>query len=360
MSRILIVSAFPPCSITAGQYYTKRLILDLIRHGHKVDIIYADYPGHTAELPDNVTVVAAIKPSLLNCLRLPYLHPFFTRRFHRKILNTIKRISPDYDLLYFDFSQVHLYSLFVDHPRKILMCHDIIYQKFLRKHNMIGLVNCDWIKKTEGKTVHSAKEIFTFSEKDSALLQKNYAMPSTPVNFYLKNEQFQYAGKQISSDFCLYGAWNRDENVEALLFFVDKVFPLVKRNICFRIIGGGLSESVQQKLSAFPRFRYLGFVDDPVSSLSECQALIAPLHQGAGVKVKVVDSLTAGTPVIGTEVAFEGLKDNEDVKLFYRADNELEFSNIINNWQEIDSGQKQKAADEFHTRYNKNHFPDYV
>ncbi len=360
MSSFLIISAFPPCRITAGQYYTKRMILDLVQHGHKVDIIYANYPGHTAELPEEVTVVATLDASLLNCFKMLFLHPFFTGRFSWKIVNTIKKIASDYDLLYFDFSQVFVYSLFVDHPRKVMMCHDIIYQKFLRKHSIISPVNCYWIKKTEGKAVHSAKEVFTFSDKDSALLQKNYSLSSKSVNFYLKSDRFQYAGQNISPDFCLYGAWNRGENVEALLYFVEKVFPLVKKNTRFRIIGGGLSDSIQHKLSAFPQFQYLGFVDDPVTSLSECQALIAPLHQGAGVKVKVVDSLTAGTPVIGTEVAFEGLKDNDETKLFYRADNEQEFADIINNWQEVDRSRKQEAANEFYTRYNKNHFPDYV
>ena len=35
----------------------------------------------------------------------------------------------------------------------------------------------------------------------------------------------------------------------------------------------------------------------------------APLFTGAGVKQKVFESIACGTPVIGTEIAFEGLPE---------------------------------------------------
>ena len=51
----------------------------------------------------------------------------------------------------------------------------------------------------------------------------------------------------------------------------------------------------------------MGFVDDPYLLLSHAKALVSPLFNGAGIKVKVIESLACGTPVIGTEIAFEGL-----------------------------------------------------
>ena len=51
----------------------------------------------------------------------------------------------------------------------------------------------------------------------------------------------------------------------------------------------------------------LGFVDDPYKILSQSKALISPLFTGAGIKVKVIEALACGIPVIGTDIAFEGL-----------------------------------------------------
>ena len=81
--KILFISAFPPCQKTAGQDYSRRLILDLVAKGHTVSIIYTQYPLHTAELPHSVAVLQTIKPTLKNCLHKPLFHPFLTKRFDK-------------------------------------------------------------------------------------------------------------------------------------------------------------------------------------------------------------------------------------------------------------------------------------
>ena len=186
--KILFITAFPPCQKTAGQDYTRRLILDLIEKGHEVSLIYAEYPAHSVELSASVKILGTILPSFKNCIKKTRYHPFFTKRFDEKILNLIQAVASDFDMLYFDFSQVHLYSLFIEHPNKILMCHDVIAQKFSRK----GRLQLPWIKKSEGKLLRTAKQIITFSQKDSDFIQKTYNLNSFHVNFYLKNGHFEY------------------------------------------------------------------------------------------------------------------------------------------------------------------------
>ena len=41
--------------------------------------------------------------------------------------------------------------------------------------------------------------------------------------------------------------------------------------------------------------------------IANSRALIAPVFSGAGVKVKVLEALACGTPVVGTDIAFEGI-----------------------------------------------------
>ena len=118
--------------------------------------------------------------------------------------------------------------------------------------------------------------------------------------------------------------------------------------------------NLKQKIEAYPNIKYLGFVDDPVLEISKCQALIAPLHKGAGVKVKVIDTLTSGTNVIGTNVAFEGIEDNINNKLFILAEKNDEYINAINNCKKYTVKQKQDAATEFFDKYNKNHSTDLL
>ena len=164
----------------------------------------------------------------------------------------------------------------------------------------------------------------------------------------------------VENRFCFYGAWNRNENSDGLDWFLRTVYPRITGDFHFCVIGGGMSDPLQAKLKAYKTIDYLGFVDNPVREIAQCQALIAPLFKGAGVKVKVIDALSSGTAVIGTDVAFEGIEDNTKNRLFYRANASLEFSALLNNWRNVSAMQKQAAADEFYSRYNTNHFADMV
>lgn len=49
--------------------------------------------------------------------------------------------------------------------------------------------------------------------------------------------------------------------------------------------------------------RDLGFVDDLSEFLSSCRALMAPIRTGGGVRVKVLDAISLGLPVVGTAEA---------------------------------------------------------
>lgn len=88
--------------------------------------------------------------------------------------------------------------------------------------------------------------------------------------------------------------------------------------------------------------------------------LIAPLYKDAGVKVKVIDALSSGTCVLGTDVAFEGIENNKNNSLFYRLYDPEAYAKIINDWEYKNKSRKQDSANEFFERYNKNHFVDLL
>jgi glycosyltransferase involved in cell wall biosynthesis len=58
---------------------------------------------------------------------------------------------------------------------------------------------------------------------------------------------------------------------------------------------------------ASDRLVVTGYVSDLTSYLNHCKLSIAPLRYGAGVKGKVVLSMSHGLPVVGSSVAAEGI-----------------------------------------------------
>lgn len=336
--KILYVTAFPPNDRTAGQNYSMNLIGDL-SNTHHVDIIYWRYKKHSIsqEISDKVTVLKEYNVNM-KALSIVWstiflLFPFFTVRFNLSALWYIRKISEHYDVVYFDFSQIFIYSLFLSHSCKIMMCHDVISQKFARDNKFY--IYKWWIDYSEKKLLNSAKRILCFSEKDKALILVNKEISVEVVSFYIDRKilDVQFKSLKLESFFCFYGAWNRNENLSGLIWFIDKVLPLCNSDITFKIIGGGMPLDVRAKIEKKQNISYLGFVDDPYSIIAKSKALLAPLFSGAGVKVKVIEALALGTPVIGTEIAFEGIMrvnyagDKNTQILFTDAENMVKLIN---------------------------------
>lgn len=108
--------------------------------------------------------------------------------------------------------------------------------------------------------------------------------------------------------YAFYGAWYREENSAGLLWFLEQVLPYLPQGNRYIVIGSGVPKAVLDTAKKYSEaIHFVGFVDNPYRLIASCCALIAPLFQGAGVKVKVLESLACGTPVIGTAIAFEGI-----------------------------------------------------
>jgi len=317
MKRILFITAFPPNRMTAGQNYSK-VLLSTFAQNHEVDLISFSYPAHVIEVDPKVKLIREYKTSavskILSWMKIPFVHPFFAFRFRIGLLIYLLENVKKYDCIYFDFSQVFVYSLFVKHPFKMMMSHDVIFQKMRRgkwfRINPINLL----LFISEKKILKTAHTILTFSKKDKLLVQNLYGLDSNVVRFFIDDriKDLVYTEVNFERKFCFFGAWNRPENLEGLIWFVEKVLPFIDKSIQFEIIGPGLSSGFVEVYAIQDRVKYLGFVDNPYKKLAESLALIAPLFQGAGVKVKVIESLATGTSVLGTAVAFEGIDDLGD------------------------------------------------
>ena len=177
MKKTLFISAFPPNNSDAGCYYTARLLDDIVNSGYIVDLIYFDRNIQKTMIPEKVNVLKKYSISNMNCIKKFFIYPLFTRRFEKSICNYIRNISVNYDVLYFDFSQTFLYSRYINHKCKILMCHDVIAQRYARRNPILG----NWVKHDEKKLLRSGNLLLTFSNKDCNIIKKLYNWETNPM-----------------------------------------------------------------------------------------------------------------------------------------------------------------------------------
>jgi glycosyltransferase involved in cell wall biosynthesis len=94
----------------------------------------------------------------------------------------------------------------------------------------------------------------------------------------------------------------------AVLRLVEHVWPLVRRAVPdarLLVAGRGMSELVGS-LDA-PGVSVLGEVPSAPAFLGGLSALLYPLERGSGMKVKVLESIACGLPVVTTPLGAEGI-----------------------------------------------------
>ena len=131
------------------------------------------------------------------------------------------------------------------------------------------------------------------------------------------------------NDIIFIGGFAHIPNEDAVLWFANEIFPLIKKEIPeirFIVLG---SHPTQKVLNLkIDDIIVTGYVQDVSSYFQNAKVFIAPLRFGAGLKGKTVHAMSYGLPIVTTSIGAEGmnLKDREDVLI---ADDPIDFSNAV-------------------------------
>ena len=104
------------------------------------------------------------------------------------------------------------------------------------------------------------------------------------------------------------GAFPHHPNADGMQYFVNEIYPLLDGELDGgKVFIVGTDPPAWLEACASDRLVVTGYVPDLTSYLHGCKLSIAPLRYGAGVKGKVVLSMSHGLPVVGSSVAAEGI-----------------------------------------------------
>ncbi len=108
--------------------------------------------------------------------------------------------------------------------------------------------------------------------------------------------------------FLFVGGFVHVPNVDAVDFLLSEVWPLVRERepaATLTVAGSDLPPTLQDRAGF--GVTVAGHVPDLRPALAASSAMVAPLRFGAGVKGKVLLAMAHGLPVVGTDVALEGV-----------------------------------------------------
>ena len=211
--------------------------------------------------------------------------------------------------------------------------YDTVDLGFLRESRRAQIENseklfeeAEKLKSTELYLARNSDITLAVSPEEKALLLKED--PSLNVEIVSIIHQITKPRKLFSQrkDILFVGGFAHLPNVDSALFFVKEIFPLVKHqlpDLYLYIVGSNPPEQVLALKSS--DIIVTGYVKDLTSYFENCKVFVAPLRYGAGVKGKIIQSMSHGLPVVTTSIGAEGvgLTDGTDVLI---ADTPEKFS----------------------------------
>lgn len=226
---------------------------------------------------------------------------------------------------YFDYvilSRPHIAVKYIDIIRRvsgakiIYFAHDLHFLREERQYRITKdpkhLEESLYWKENEIDLISKADVGYFFSEAEKTVLEAEYGSLNVDVVPLFIYDRFikPVFDPQHRRDIMFVGGFAHQPNVDAVLWFVEQIWPRVKNelnDVHFYIIGSNPPEPVQAL--ECKDVTITGFISDETLEryYQTCRMVVAPLRFGAGIKGKVVDALYNGVPIVTTSIGAEGL-----------------------------------------------------
>jgi GT2 family glycosyltransferase/SAM-dependent methyltransferase len=142
------------------------------------------------------------------------------------------------------------------------------------------------------------------------------------------------------------GGFNHVPNRDGIIWFVNEVLPIVKREVGAVQLTIAGSKPPQEVIALEnDGVTVTGFVTDAELErfYEDATLAIAPLRYGAGVKGKVIEALAKGVPLVTTPVGAQGLIDPD--KILFEASSAAEFAaGVVTALTDRDQAAKRASA----------------
>lgn len=109
-------------------------------------------------------------------------------------------------------------------------------------------------------------------------------------------------------DLLFIGGFNHQPNVDAVLHFISKIFPIIRvkiPGIKIHVVGSNPPASILNLSSE--DINVTGYIQDVQPYFLGSRVFVAPLRYGAGMKGKIGQSMSFGLPLVTTSIGSEGM-----------------------------------------------------
>lgn len=273
--------------------------------------------------------------SLVLMLRPMWVTDWASNDFRQRLRQFIHKWPADVVLFEFHIMGQYLPELNETNSPKILTIHEpgSLSAPYLKRLNpglnrlVDALDKAAW-RRFERSILPNFQALVVFTGRDREIYKvMDLGVPiwKIPLGTIIPDQPLDALGKPPQS-LLFYGNFLHPPNIDAASRLINTIFPRLKRefpNLILYIVGDQLPAALKKEADA--NIMIPGRVADLTPYLDRAALVVAPLYQGGGMRIKVLEALAAGKAVVATPLAVEGLEvtDGEQVAL---AEDDDEFA----------------------------------
>lgn len=300
------------------------LLVELSKH-NDICVLESDrYEYDKKEIPSNIRVkyfheinVGGYPLSFLLDFNLSYI---------LKLIRLIKK--ENFDLIQISFCYgiviTKLVTLLMN--RKITIIYDAhnveadyIFQSFTKKSSFF-VNNCFriYVSLIEKVAVNCVDHIICVSENDKQTFMKKYNLSYNNLTVIPSGAKIRYLSTQENKKkfkkffgidenkivILFHGTYNYSPNKNAIDLIIQYIAPTIEekfKNVVFLLAGNGTPVFEKNNIIS------LGFVENLDSILYASDIAIVPILHGGGTRLKILDYMSVGLPIVSTKKGIEGI-----------------------------------------------------
>ena len=241
-----------------------------------------------------------------------------SQEFRNSIVDIIEKESMD--LLYSDTLGLSDDVLKRINIPRILNHHniesDMMYRRARKERNRIKKALMFYeaykIKAYEKKYCHLYSKNIVVSDLDKARLSR--INPEANIEVVENGVNCSYFGfhprKENGAELIFTGGLDWYPNLDAMVFFCKKVWPKLSAEIPgirLTIIGKNPGTELDGIAEKHKNIFIKGFVPDVREYMKKASIFICPIRDGGGTKLKILDAMAQGVPIVSSTLGCEGI-----------------------------------------------------
>lgn len=357
MKILFLSTRVPYARSSSGHQIVYQRISRLIRNGHQVGLAALQDPGEA--LPDD-----PLRDQLLECVTVPV--PERAARFRRAKDYIWSRVPPPfwpyrvpelyrivgdcvdrtgYELVVAEFVAMGQYlyrNPWLPAVRKVISTHACAS---MASRTPLVLPERTWLTaarehllqrdlaRYEFELYRSVDQVWTLSHEDRFTLMSH--APELRVAVIPVGIDLEYFTPTIpwtpGNRLLLTGQFADEANQDGFMWFVSRAWPLIRArypDLVFTVLGANVTPTMKALAKKTGGVELPGQIEDIRPYLADTRIFVCPVRMGSGLRVRILEAMAAGVPVVSTSTAAAGIPVQSGVNIWLADDPDIMAESI--------------------------------